>query len=85
MAKRKTKAATIAKAKKFAPVIPPITCPYIDHIITMIGDIPETENWSNADEMRKDLIIASLEYIRSCNDQLRQSGSYWYDKFTKAV
>jgi len=70
----------IDKAKQNAPVIPPNTCPYIDHIIEVLDDI---ETKSSPDEHRISLIKAELEYIRSVNEKLRENGKYWYEQFKK--
>ncbi len=66
--------------KQKAPDVPPDTCPYIDWIIQAMDDIPEA---SPADDARLKMIKETLEYIRTCNETLRESSFYWYKEWSK--
>ena len=70
-----------AKSKKI-PYVPPNTCPYIDRVIELLNDMTElnndNEDWMNTLAM---LIKAHMEYIRSANEKLRESGRYWHEEY----
>ena len=71
--------------KNDSPIIPTNTCPYIDHVIFMIGelhDLVEEKNFSYASSIVETL-KAEMEHIRNSNDMLRTSGKYWYEKVKK--
>ena len=51
------------------------TCPDIDFIVDKV------ENHSGFTKFRKKLLVRKLERLRLQNEQLRDSGEYWYKKF----
>lgn len=67
---------------KKRPYVPDITCPYIDETISLINTIADEEDSEWRDELAK-LAIAHLEYVRSANTKLRESGKYWYERSKK--
>jgi len=64
------------KMKKRAPKVPDITCPDIDSVITRL----EKHLNTNAvyTEFRHKQIVKILEKLRTANENLRDSGQYWY-------
>ena len=64
------------RVKKIPPVIPEETCPYIDMVISMIGDITE-QNDISWRRHQKNLACELLEHIRMSNIKLREGGKYW--------
>ena len=68
------------KIKKNAPEIPYNTCPYIDFTQEIIREVIDQSD-SILLEKKLELATEILEYIRESNDSLRQSSSYWYQKF----
>jgi len=73
----------LQSAKERAPSIPPNTCPYIDSIIEILDDFELTQ--PVVDSRRKEIIVATLEYVRESNSSLRDSSKFWHDEFTKVV
>ena len=72
----------IEKAKKEAPPLPADTCPYIDFIKSIVDDV-RLDSACELDTNRLDLIEPILEYVRGCNEQLRDNSKYWYQKWLK--
>lgn len=72
------------RSKKI-PFVPPNTCPYIDRVIELVNDMEELNNNNNEDwnNTLATLIKAHLEYIRSANEKLRESGRYWHEECKK--
>ena len=66
---------TLKRLKRLAPKIPDYTCPDIDWIIDKIEN-----NEKGFTKFRKKLLIRKLERLRVQNEQLRDSGEYWYKK-----
>ena len=73
----------LQSAKERAPSVPPNTCPYIDSIIEILDDFELTQ--PVVDSRRKEIIVATLEYVRESNSSLRDSSKFWHDEFTKVV
>ena len=71
---------TFEDYKKSSPEIPTNTCPYIDFAKDIISEIKD-ESTSSLLEQKIDLLETNLEYIRSSNELLRKSSSYWYNLF----
>ena len=71
---------TFEDYKKSSPEIPTNTCPYIDFAKDIISEIKD-ESTSSLLEQKIDLLEINLEYIRSSNELLRKSSSYWYNLF----
>jgi hypothetical protein len=74
--------------KANSPGVPPNTCPYIDMVITMVGDLQSAyerlrekgEYQPMVDriaEQTKDM----LEYVRNSNETLRDNSAFWYEKY----
>ena len=64
--------------------VPPLTCPHIDRVIELVESIinlsKEPETSSDILERYKDIIVTEMELIRTSNDELRESGKYWYEQ-----
>ena len=56
--------------------MPDYTCPDIDFIVDKIEN-----NNKGFTRFRKKLLVRKLERLRIQNEQLRESGEYWYKKF----
>ena len=66
---------TIKRLKRLAPKVPDYTCPDIDFIVDKVEN-----NDKGFTKFRKKLIVKKLERLRIQNEQLRDSGIYWYKK-----
>ena len=71
---------TLSDYKNGAPELPTNTCPYIDFIKDIIEEVKD-ETASQLIKEKLDLANNTLEYIRISNEQLRQNGFYWFNKF----
>ena len=67
---------TIKRLKRLAPKVPDYTCPDIDFIVDKIEN-----NDKGFTRFRKKILVSKLERLRVQNEQLRDSGEYWYKKF----
>ena len=67
---------TIQRLKRLAPKVPDYTCPDIDFIVDKVEN-----NDKGFTKFRKKLLVRKLERLRIQNEQLRESGEYWYKKF----
>ena len=67
---------TIKRLKRLAPKVPDYTCPDIDFIVDKIEN-----NDKGFTRFRKKILVRKLERLRIQNEQLRDSGAYWYKKF----
>ena len=66
---------TLKRLKRLAPKVPDYTCPDIDFIVDKVEN-----NDRGFTKFRKKLIVKKLERLRVQNEQLRDSGEYWYKK-----
>ena len=83
MPKVSEKREKIDAAKSGAPKVPGETCPSIDYVQEIIGQIAERgDDWS---EKQAGYINDLLEYVRDANFELRKSSKYWYDKYKEAA
>ena len=83
MPKVSAKRMKINAAKLGAPKVPGDTCPSINYVQEIVGQIADRgDDWS---EKQADYINDILEYIRDANFELRKSSKYWYDKYKEAV
>jgi hypothetical protein len=64
---------------KNKPLVPEITCPYIDMVIQIIDQMEEQDNAEWRGEQAA-LAKSLPEYVRSSNDKLRASGKFWYER-----
>lgn len=71
---------TLSDYKNGAPELPTNTCPYIDFTKDIIEEVKD-ETDSQLIKEKLDLANNTLEYIRISNEQLRQNGFYWFNKF----
>jgi hypothetical protein len=70
-------------AKSSAPNVPGDTCPSINYIQEIVGQIADRgDDWS---EKQAGYINDLLEYVRDSNFELRNSSKYWYDKYKEAA
>ena len=66
---------TLKRLKRLAPKVPDYTCPDIDFIVDKVEN-----NNKGFTKFRKKLLVRKLERLRIQNEQLRESGEYWYKK-----
>ena len=71
---------TLSDYKNGAPELPTNTCPYIDFVKDIIGEVKD-ETDSQLIKEKLELANNTMEYIRISNEQLRQNGFYWFNKF----
>ena len=76
--RKKPKKLTLTSLRKKAPKVPSYTCIGIDNIISKLERTVEKQKALNKKEL-KDL-TKKLEKIRKANENLRESGIYWYEK-----
>jgi hypothetical protein len=65
-----------------SPSIPPLTCDYIDQCIALLDTIVETDEHMWRHQLSA-IVQANLEFIRTSNDALRESGIYWHEAHKK--
>ena len=83
MPKVSAKREKINAAKSGAPKVPGDTCPSINYVQEIVGQIAERgDDWS---EKQAGYINDLLEYVRDANFELRKSSKYWYDKYKEVV
>ena len=83
MPKVSAKREKINAAKSGAPKVPGDTCPTINYVQEIVGQIAERgDDWS---EKQAGYINDLLEYVRDANFELRKSSKYWYDKYKEAA
>ena len=70
-------------AKKSAPKVPGDTCPSIDYCQAIAKQIADRgDEWG----VKQGAIIENvLEYVRSSNQELRDSSYYWYQEYKRVV
>ena len=66
---------TLKRLKRLAPKVPDYTCPDIDFIVDKIEN-----NDKGFTRFRKKILVKKLERLRVQNEQLIDSGKYWYRK-----
>ena len=66
---------TLKRLKRLAPKVPDYTCPDIDFVVDKIEN-----NDRGFTRFRKKVLVKKLERLRVQNEQLRDSGKYWYKK-----
>ena len=81
---------SIEEAKRLSPGVPANTCPYVDEVIRMLGELEDAYDGAvNSGEVeplmeqRIQLAKDTLEYIRAANETLRNNSHYWYNKFKR--
>ena len=83
MPKVSAKREKINAAKSGAPKVPGDTCPSINYVQEIVGQIADRgDDWS---ENQAGYINDLLEYVRDANFELRKSSKYWYDKYKEAA
>ena len=75
---KQPKKITLGSLKKKAPKIPNHTCVSIDNVIGKLEKLVERKKALDKKSL-KDL-TKRLEKLRSANENLRESGIYWYEK-----
>ena len=77
----------IEKAKARAPGVPGDTCPYIDFVISVLGQLSDQDSLApeRIRDQQNNLAVEALEYIREANTTLRNSSHYWYEQYKKVV
>ena len=78
--------------KANSPGVPPNTCPYIDMVITMVGDLQSAyERLREKGEYQPMLDRTvqqandTLEFIRQSNETLRDNSAFWYEKYKEEL
>ena len=69
---------TISSLKKKAPKVPPLTCIKIDNVISQLEKIVAKKKALNKKQLKD--VVKKLEHLRDANENLRDSGIYWYEK-----
>ena len=83
MPKVSAKREKIDVAKLGAPKVPGDTCPSINYVQEIVGQIADRgDDWS---EKQAGYVNDLLEYVRESNEELRRSSKYWYDKYKEAA
>ena len=83
MPKVSAKREKINVAKLGAPKVPGDTCPSINYVQEIVGQIADRgDDWS---EKQAGYINDLLEYVRDANFELRKSSKYWYDKYKEVA
>ena len=83
MARKSVKRVKIDAAKESAPKVPGDTCPSIDYVQEIIGQIADRgDDWS---VKQSEVIRDVLEYVRESNEELRNSSYYWYTQYKDAA
>ena len=83
MPKVSAKREKINAAKSGAPKVPGDTCPTINYVQEIVGQIADRgDDWS---EKQAGYINDLLEYVRDANFELRKSSKYWYDKYKEVA
>ena len=83
MPKVSAKRVKIDAAKAAAPNVPGDTCPSINYVQEIVGQIADRgDDWS---AKQAGYINDLLEYVRESNEELRRSSKYWYDKYKEAA
>lgn len=72
----RSKRKTWKKLKTKAPKIPNHTCPAIDRVLLKVEKIIKSEKPMT--QFQHDQIMKRMEELRTANDNLRESGIYWY-------
>ena len=88
VSKREQKEAERLQSKADSPGVPPNTCPYIDVVLTMVSDLQngydrlrEKGEYNPMMDRLAQQAQDTLEYIRSCNETLRDNSAFWYNKY----
>ena len=84
MATRQKKV-NLVSAKQTAPSVPGDTCPTINYVQEMIDQLIERNKDDVWSLTQRDAINNALEYVRSSNQELRNSSKYWYDQCKKVA
>ena len=83
MPKVSAKREKINAAKSGAPKVPGDTCPSINYVQEIVGQI--ADRGDDCSEKQAGYINDLLEYVRDANFELRKSSKYWYDKYKEAA
>ena len=84
MASRQKKV-DLASAKQNAPSVPGDTCATINYVQEMIDQLIDRNKDDVWSLTQRDAINNALEYVRSSNQELRNSSKYWYDQCKKVA
>ena len=71
------------RLKRLAPKVPDYTCPDIDFVIQRIESL--YQKGKPPSKLNVKVITKKLERLRRQNENLRNSGKYWYDKMCSYV
>lgn len=90
--KRRQREKQRLKCKAESPGVPANTCPYVDMTITIVSDLQNAydrlREKGEYNPMVSDMAQQAqdtLEYIRRCNETLRDNSAYWYGKYKELL
>ena len=75
----------LVSAKQNAPSVPGDTSPTINYVQEMIDQLIDRNKDDVWSLTQRDVINQALEYVRSANQELRNSSKYWYDQCKKVA
>ena len=85
MARARQKKLDLVSAKQNAPSVPGDTCPTINYVQEMLDQLIDRNREDTWSLTQRDVINNALEYVRSANQELRDSSKYWYDQYKKVA
>tara|TARA_Y100000782_G_scaffold112582_1_gene143135 strand:+ start:836 stop:1093 length:258 start_codon:yes stop_codon:yes gene_type:complete len=85
MARARQKKLDLVSAKQHAPNVPGDTCPTINYVQEMLDQLIDRNREDTWSLTQRDVINNALEYVRSANQELRDSSKYWYDQCKKVA
>ena len=85
MARARQKKLDLVSAKQNAPNVPGDTCPTINYVQEMLDQLIDRNREDTWSLTQRDVINNALEYVRSANQELRDSAKYWYDQCKKVA
>ena len=75
----------LVSAKQNAPSVPGDTCHTINYVQEMIDQLIDRNKDDVWSLTQRDVINNAHEYVRSANQELRNSSKYWYDQCKKVA
>ena len=81
MFRKKKRSSYWSKIRKKAPKVPAITCPDIDSVLNRLEKLVDR----HLTKAQYKIIERKMEKLRISNEQLRESGVYWYKSCKETV
>jgi len=79
--RKKKRSSYWSKIRKKAPKVPAITCPDIDSVLNRLEKLVDR----HLTKAQYKIIERKMEKLRISNEQLRESGVYWYKSCKETV